>query len=369
MKLLSSFKKELILATRSFYFYVEVLFAVVLLAVLLFAIPENFTAVQTEYMYLDMPEQAVEYYMDIVLEEDIDGKVEMVDIEADGEAFRATLVASEEANTYILDSEDDLCTLADTKQNLGIVVSLDDNNEIGFKYYLQGFESTRLKNLLAIISNINEDVLQDRYEAQEVRLMNAEYQPLNDRENTIPPMLAFNASLMGMFIMASYVFLDKKEGVIKAYAVTASSVSRYLLSKILVVMVTSVFSGLVVVMPIIGFHINYALLILLLITSGFFASVVGLLISSFYKDIAKAFGVIYFLIMLFMVPSISYFIPSWDPKWVTFIPTYPLIQAFKEIITQNGDAVYVLLASAGFLAAGVILFAATNVRFKRTLSV
>ena len=34
MKLLSSFKKELILATRSFYFYIEIGFTLVILAVL-----------------------------------------------------------------------------------------------------------------------------------------------------------------------------------------------------------------------------------------------------------------------------------------------------------------------------------------------
>ena len=38
MKLLSSFKKELILASRSFYFYVELGFSLVILAVLLFAV-------------------------------------------------------------------------------------------------------------------------------------------------------------------------------------------------------------------------------------------------------------------------------------------------------------------------------------------
>ena len=36
---------------------------------------------------------------------------------------------------------------------------------------------------------------------------------------------------MGFFIIAAYIFLDKKEGVIKAYAVTPSPVWKYLLSK------------------------------------------------------------------------------------------------------------------------------------------
>ncbi len=57
MKLLSSIKKELILASRGFYFYVELLFALVILAVLLFAIPQNFSNITTEYLYFNLPQQ------------------------------------------------------------------------------------------------------------------------------------------------------------------------------------------------------------------------------------------------------------------------------------------------------------------------
>ena len=174
---------------------------------------------------------------------------------------------------------------------------------------------------------------------------------------------------MGMFIMASYIFLDKKEGVIKAYAVTASPVWQYLMSKIFVILLTSVVSGLIIIMPIMGFRINYGLVLLLLMTTGFFASSLGLLIASFYNDLMKAFGVIYLLLIILMVPSIAYFLPGWEPFWIKIIPSYPLLQGFKEIILPNGDNVYPLMASAGFMAVGIILFAVTNIRFKKTLSV
>ena len=67
MKLLSSFKKELILASRGFYFYVELLFALVILAVLLFAIPENFSNISTEYLYFNLPQKAEEIFIDTLL--------------------------------------------------------------------------------------------------------------------------------------------------------------------------------------------------------------------------------------------------------------------------------------------------------------
>jgi ABC-2 type transport system permease protein len=369
MKLLSSFKKELILASRGFYFYIEILFAVILLAVLLFAIPENFSNIQTEYLHLNLPQQGKEIFSDILLENDLDSKSEMVQLESDGKTFDAELIVTDEQEIYIVDSEEAVRTLADSEKNLGAVVELNDNNQLYYKYYLQGYESNRLKNLISILFNESTEILEERLNNQEVRPLSTDFKPLNDRENTIPPLIAFSGALMGMFIMASYVFLDKKEGVIKAYAVTPSAIWKYLMSKIFVVLLTSVVSGLIIIMPVMGFRINYGLLLLLLLTVGFFASTLGLFIASFYDNIMKAFGVIYLLFFLLMVPGIAYFIPGWDPFWVKIVPTYPMLQGFKEIILPNGDVAYPLIVSAGFLVAGIVLFFITNIRFKKTLSV
>ena len=167
---------------------------------------------------------------------------------------------------------------------MGAVIMLEDG-QLHYRYYLQGYESTRLKNLVSIMFNMSADTLEARFDAQDVRQLTNDFEPLNDKENTLPPMLAFNSALMGMFIMAAYVFLDKKEGVVKAYAVTASSVSRYLLSKAFVVILTSLVSALIIVLPVMGEHRQLStLLIMLLLTSGFFASVLGLLIASLYQE-------------------------------------------------------------------------------------
>lgn len=368
MKLLSSFKKELILATRSFYFYIEIAFALVLLAVLLFAIPEHSQMKETRYLYLDLPQQAADFVRDSLLWEDTDGKMDKVTLEAGGQEYAAELVEKEAENIYILESEDIVRTLADTQEKVGATVSLDANNELRYKYYLQGYESERLKNLLSVLHNINEDELEQSFDSQKVHLVATGYTPLNDRENAVAPLLAFNSCLMGMFVMAAYVFLDKNEGVIKAYAVTASSVAQYLMSKILVVLLTATVSGLIVLVLVMGFKINYVLILLLLLTTSFFSSVVGLMIASFYKDITKAFGTIFFILILMMAPAISYFLPGWNPQWVQIIPSNPIIQGLKDVISAKGNMMYTLFASAGFLVAGVLLFIITDKRFRKTLN-
>ena len=95
---------------------------------------------------------------------------------------------------------------------------------------------------------------------------------------------------------------------------------------------------------------------------------VGLLIASFFDNIAKAFGVMYAFMIVLMMPAFSYYIPSFDPVWLRFFPTYPMLQGFKEILL-NGDAGFVLIYSLVFLAGGLVLFALADIRFKKTLTV
>jgi hypothetical protein len=123
-----------------------------------------------------------------------------------------------------------------------------------------------------------------------------------------------------------------------------------------------------VLVPTVGLKINYALILLLLLTGCFFYSVVGLMIASFYKDITKAFGTIFFILILMAVPAISYFLPGWNPQWVQLIPSSPIIQGLKDVISANDTLVYTLFTGAGYLVAGVLLFVVTDMRFKKTLN-
>ncbi len=368
MKLLSSFVKELILATRSFYFYIEIFFAVVLLAVVLFAVPEQIRVVQTQILHLDLPQPAAEQLTAELLAEDLDGQWQETALESGDDQFAARLFETETARVYLVDSTEAVRELAENRRDIGMVLSLDTAGKLHYTYYLQGYESQRLQSLLSVIPEASLDEVADTIANLPVEQLAPDQVQLNDRENIIPTLIAFNCSFMGMFIMAAYVFLDKKEGVINAYAVTASSVARYMLSKILVVLLTATVSGLIVTVPVFGFQINYGLVLLLLLVSGFFASVLGLLIASFYADITKAFGTVFVVLILLMLPVIAYYLPGWNPWWIRIIPSDLVIWTFREILVEDGKTGVVLLVSAGLLAAGCALFVLANHRYRRTLS-
>jgi len=370
MKLWYSFSKELKLSSKSWYFYLELVMAIVLLVVLLFIVPEDFDSKGKEYMYLDLPQVVQDNYRKNLLEDDVDEAVEFVEIEAEDALFPAMLYETEESKVYLLESKIALDAITDSERVPTVYVHVNDQNQIVFTYYLQGYETQKLQNLLGVFHNrlAGHDVIEAYSEQLEVRRLYQNSQPLNDRENILPVFLTFNGSLMSLFMIAAYIFLDKGEGIIKAYAVTASSVWHYLLSKIGVIITTSIFTTLIITIPIMRGQANYPMLLLFLFTSGFFAAALGLLLTSFYDDIVQAFGAMYIVIVIMIMPNISYFTPSWDPDWVKVIPSYVMLQSFKDIISIGGNMTYVLVASAGFLSLGIGLFVLATYRFKKTLS-
>jgi hypothetical protein len=369
MKLWSSFLKELKLASRGFYFYVEITMALILLVVLLLVIPENFNQIEEEYMYLDLPQAVEESFLAIIMEDDLDGVIEDVTLEIDKDMVPARLMLTDEKRYYVLENKKDLIRLVDDEGEVGGEVYLGTQGELRYTYYLQGYESERLRNILLVFHNEDINTTQVVFDAQDVRAMNTGLQVLSDRENALPVFLTFNGSLMGLFIVAAYVFLDKKEGVVKAFAVTPSPVWQYLLSKIMVISVTSIVTSLVLVIPVMGLEAQYGGLLIFLLTTGFFTSSLGLLVTSYYENITQSFGALYVLMMGLMVPGFAYYIPSWEPAWIRWIPTYYFMEGFKETILPAGDLSYVLLVSVGFLMAGIVIFLLADWRYKNTLSV
>ena len=368
MKLWSSFVKELTIASRGFYFYVEIAMAAILLFVILFVVPEDFQAKENEYLYLEFPSMEIqEKYLEEALDE-TDITAEEATLKIGKEELSATLYETDGQRLYLFDRREDMIKAAEGKHKLGAAIVMDESYELNITYYTQGNETDKFINLLKIFHGEDDEALYGKVETQEVKTISTDYIELTDRENLMPVFMAFNGALMGLFIMAAYIFLDKKEGVIKAFAITPTPVWKYLFSKMLMLTATTIVTSLIMVVPVMGARINYLLLLALLIPTGFFASVLGLLLAGYFEDMIKSFGVMYLLMIGMMLPAFSYYIPSWDPIWMKFIPSYYIIYGFKEIFIK-GDTSYILLISLGYLAVSALLFMWANMRHKRTLSV
>lgn len=370
MKIWQNLQKELVLASRSFYFYIEIGMAAVLLFLLLFVIPENFDTKSDEYLFYDVPAAAKPYFEEELLGEDTDGIVETEEFKWQDGMIEASLYESETSRYHVFDNQEAAIGIADKEHAYAGIIKMNEQGELSYTFYIQGYETQRVLNTVAVIHNAPTDVLMQAFDAQQVQMLHTGQQNLlSDRQNMVPSFLALNGSLMGLFFLASYIFLDKKEGVIKALAITPSPVWQYLLSKVLMVTVTSLITSLIITIPVMGWQANYLWMIIFLVFTGFAASAMGLLLASFYDDISQSFGVFFLLIMAMMLPNIAYFIPSWNPQWMKLIPSYYLLEGFKEVILPQGDMGYVLIVSAAALVLGVVLFILSEIRFKKSLTV
>jgi hypothetical protein len=395
MKLLSSFLKEMKIAARGFYFYIEIAMAIILLAILLFAVSETSSSSSKQFLYNDMPQKIAEYLKERSIEEGEARLANSTEFKLKPAEFEITSQETGETTAYDFDDEKiieletiemldsstgefdetvyyveteaDMIRLAYSQSEMGVTVAMDPYGKVSNKYYLQGYETDRLKSLLYILQNESRDVVNAKRDKQVVRTLEVT-ETLNNRENLVPIFIAYMGSLMGFFIVLAYIFYDKAEGVIRAFAVTPSSIWKYLISKVFVILTTVVVSSSIITIPVMGGQPNYLLFYIFLIITTFAIASLGLLVASFFDSISKAFGVMYAIMISLMIPAFSYYIPSFDPLWIRFIPTYPLLQGFKEILL-NGDAGYVLTYSLVFLVGGLWFFILADIRFKKTLTV
>jgi len=395
MKLLSNYLKEMKIAARGFYFYIEIGMAVILLAILLFVVSETSTSNSKQFIYADMPQKIAEYLKDRSIEKGEARLANSTEFKLKPTKFEITnqetgettaydfddekIIELEtiemldsstgelEETVYYVETEEDMIRLAYGESEIGATAAMNARGKVSYTYYLQGYETDRLKSLLYISHSKSPGVINAKKDKQVVRTLGV-METLNNRENLVPIFIAYMGSLMGFFIVMAYIFYDKAEGVIRAFAVTPSSIWKYLISKIFVILTTVVVSSSIITIPVMGGQPNYLLFYIFLIITTFAIASLGLLVASFFDSISKAFGVMYAIMISLMIPAFSYYIPSFDPLWLRFFPSYPLLQGFKEILL-NGDAGYVLTYSFIFLAGGLVLFVLANIRFKKTLTV
>ena len=101
--------------------------------------------------------------------------------------------------------------------------------------------------------------------------------------------------------------------------------------------------------------------------ASFLFTGLGLVIASYFPNMGKAFGSLYLLMILLMLPMIPYYAGSFDPRWIHFLPSYPVLMSFKQILQGQPDRSYVLLTAGGCLAGGIVVLELAVRRFRKTL--
>jgi hypothetical protein len=343
-KLWYCFLKDLKLSVKGLYFYVEFGMAVIYVAVLLLAVPLH-------------PVNTVKVYASI----DISGM--------NAEDLSAALNRQNMSVTKLNSRDEVVAKLNKDRNSVGLNVYIKDGSPV-FEYILQGYENQKFRNIIeaAIKTDLAKDI-PGYTSSVDVTTLGANLERLNGRVNLLPVYLTLNVAFMGLFIIASYIFLDKEEGTIKALAVTPASVWQYLLSKLLIMLVTGIVTSFIVVFAVAGAGVDYLLLFLAITVYSCFGSALGLFIASFFDTMSKAMGWLYLSVIVLAFASLSYFMPAFSPLVIRILPSYPMLFSFREILLGSGDKGSVLISAAGFFAAAAVLFFLADRRFRKTITV
>lgn len=396
MKFLSSYLKELKIAARGFYFYVELFVSILVLLVLFMVVKPWPDHHMDEYIYNDIPDQVEKSILQRDLKAGRTVLGEHKKIKLKPESFKlidketgkektftfhdkTTLTVptlskinsstgAKKGTVYLMPDRISVLRASNKTGDIGAVISMDKNKNFHYEYINQGYETKKYDHILYILHTYDIETI-EKLKAQQTETTIGTLARLDARQTVIPVYVTFACCLMGFFVACSYIFLDKSENVIKAFMVTPGSLTTYLCSKIMVVFTTVFFSASLVTIPIMKGLPNYPLFYLFLLISTFAFSSLGLFISSFYDTMGKAFGVLYFVAILLMLPVIPYYVGSFDPLWIHFLPSWPALECFKGILRGNPDIPFTAVCNIGFLASGILFLYLTQKRFQKTICI
>ena len=290
MKLWSNYCKEMKIASRGFYFYMEIVMAAILLAVLLLLVPADSITVSKEVLFADLPAVTPSAMIQKNFgetgrfERAADTKVRLKPDtiayfdEQTGERFEETftdkktleletwyaydlVTGKHDRTVYFAKSLADMLRVAKAQKWYATQIFMDESGALQTRLLLFGSESARYEKLIVATMNLGSaPALLQAMDSQPVLTLGAD-NVLNNRQSYMPLAVVIMNGLMGMLVVIAYLTIDKSSGLIRAMALTPVRTRSYLLSKVLVVLTTSLGSSLVVTVPVMGAQPNYPLFI------------------------------------------------------------------------------------------------------------
>jgi ABC-2 type transport system permease protein len=195
--------------------------------------------------------------------------------------------------------------------------------------------------------------------------------PLGD-EASIPwsdrllPLLVLMAVFVGgMFLPATSMVTEKQKRTLEALTVTPTTLQEVVLAKGILGFIISLTMGLIILALNQAFGGQPDLLVLMLALGAVMASLLGLILGSFAKDMSSLFAVWKTGGILLFGPAIIYLFPE-IPQWIGKVfPTYYLVEPVVRISQQGGGWPDIAVHVFVLVAIDVLLVAVVALAMKR----
>jgi hypothetical protein len=335
--------KDIVTAFRNYFFLIVLGVALLFVGLTNFLIPKELSMKPAVYYFVDYDGE-FESVMDKAMLESKEkhGKIQRVE-------------AIEDIETH----------MRRNFNSLGMVIK-EENNQPHVQFILQGHENEKLRNTLVLsMKDELRSRIQENIEIKRIFLnkdIDVEKTPFN--LGMIPIFIVMESMLLGFFLIAALVFMEKDEGTIRAYLVSPGKVPEYLAAKITLMVLLGCISAITLVSLTLGTGVDYMEMLILVILGSIAAAIGGLILASFFQNISQASIWIIVIGIVLSLPFMSYYIPSFAPRFVKMIPTYALLFSAREILFPTGSREIIYRTFLGLLTFNVIGYMAAVAAYR-----
>ncbi len=169
--------------------------------------------------------------------------------------------------------------------------------------------------------------------------------PFNKR--MLPIFIGFEALIVGFILGGALLLSEKEEETVRAIRIAPVSALRYVLSKTLLFAVLGTVYALLMTVLCVGISFHWAQFLLLSLLGSTLFTLMGLCFTVLFRDMSSWFFSAVVLLSINMLTAIAYASPSRSLPIMRYIPSHPIIFAYRDILFGGGmklSAVLVILA-------------------------
>ena len=305
-----------------------------------------------------------------LLPESLDSGVDEViyDASQGAQLERYLRQAGAEGATFVQSDATLRAALSESNRGIGVVFE-GDVQDPQFRLLTVGRVAEENVNLLR--ATLDTVIRAMRGAAQEegftVQLLREPGPPVPLNLSVVPVALVFEVVLLGFFFGAVMIFQEKQEGVNRAYRVSPATTLDYLLSKTTLFTALSVVYGALLLLAAFQLQADYARVLMLVALTSAMMTLLGLAIAVFFNNISEWFFVGLAVLLINLLPVLSYGMPAFAPRWLTLIPSYPVLFGVREILFPTGATGFMTPLLLQLLAFNVVAFALCYLALDRKL--
>jgi ABC-2 type transport system permease protein/fluoroquinolone transport system permease protein len=187
-----------------------------------------------------------------------------------------------------------------------------------------------LKNTLMNIAGVN---VEPQYTT---KFLEERAEPIPQNKMSLPLILTYEVVFFSFFLSAVFIFQEKAEGSTRAYRVTPAGTALYIASKTLVFITKGFVYSLVLLLLTIGPKVNFLLLFPVLALGISLFSFIGMGLATFYKSLSEWMLIGMAVIIISALPIFSIMIPTFSPFYIEWMPSFPVLFSFREILFPSG---------------------------------